>query len=84
MSALHFNRDILGRQEGLNAVFAKYPDLTALVLPSEGYSTTPAAIAGFPIATVPLGYYTDSGAPFGLAFIGKQYDEPSLLRVMSA
>jgi len=84
IEALHFNRDILGRGQGLDAVFARYPNLTALVVPSEGNSSMPAAIAGYPMANVPLGYHKDSGAPFGLAFIGRQYDEGSLIRIMSA
>lgn len=35
-------------------------------------------IAGLPVVTVPAGYY-DSGAPFGLLFLGKQWSEADLL-----
>jgi amidase len=35
-------------------------------------------IAGLPAVTVPAGYY-DSGAPFNLIFVGRQYSEAQLL-----
>jgi amidase len=35
-------------------------------------------IAGIPGVTVPAGYYV-SGAPFELIFLGRQWDEASLL-----
>ncbi|KAF8734571.1 Amidase signature enzyme, partial [Rhizoctonia solani] len=65
--------------------------LNALVL---GYTTTPAAIAGYPIVTVPLGFHPDNthvesagpytvfpapGVPFGLSFLGTAYSEASLI-----
>ncbi|RUP49597.1 hypothetical protein BC936DRAFT_142076 [Jimgerdemannia flammicorona] len=34
------------------------PYENTLVLPASGYSTVPAAIAGCPIITVPLGYFS--------------------------
>jgi Asp-tRNA(Asn)/Glu-tRNA(Gln) amidotransferase A subunit family amidase len=36
-------------------------------------------IAGLPGIAVPAGYY-ESGAPFGLIFVGRQWDEAALLR----
>ena len=59
----------LGATEGIDAALSKY-NLDALVLPSEGYVTTPAAIAGYPMVTVPLGTSSENGQPFGLSFIG--------------
>ena len=69
----------IGSTEGIDAVLEKY-NLDALVLPSEGYATTPAAIVGvslssnsnegYPIVTVPLGTLNKTGQPFGLSFIG--------------
>lgn len=45
----------LGRTRGIDATLKKY-NLDALIAPSEGYTTAPAAIAGYPIITVPLGF----------------------------
>ena len=45
----------LGVVRGLNATFTKY-NLDALIAPSEGAAWTAAAIAGYPIITVPLGF----------------------------
>ncbi|KAK4705108.1 amidase, partial [Phenoliferia sp. Uapishka_3] len=73
----------IGRTRGIDAVLKKY-NLDALVLPSEGFATAPAAIAGYPIVTVPLGYLNATGQPFGLAFIGTAYSERTLIQLMSA
>jgi amidase len=35
-------------------------------------------IAGLPGIAVPAGYY-ESGSPFGLIFVGRQWDEAALL-----
>lgn len=40
--------------------------------------TTPAAVAGYPHITVPMGYVM--GLPVGLSFFGKAWTEPVLLR----
>ncbi|ELU41346.1 amidase [Rhizoctonia solani AG-1 IA] len=71
--------------------FEIHDALNALVL---GYTTTPAAIAGYPIVTVPLGFHPDDthvesagpytvfpapGVPFGLSFLGTAYSETSLI-----
>jgi amidase len=45
----------LGRIRGIDATLKKY-NLDALIAPSEGYTSTPAAIAGYPMITVPLGF----------------------------
>ena len=45
----------LGRVRGIDATLKKY-NLDALIAPSERYTTTPAAIAGYPMITVPLGF----------------------------
>lgn len=83
----------MGRTRGIDAALQQY-NLDALVLPAPGYTTVPAAIAGYPIVTVPLGFYPDNttsqsagpatvypapGAPFGLSFLGTAYSEYNLI-----
>ncbi|KZT28516.1 amidase signature enzyme [Neolentinus lepideus HHB14362 ss-1] len=90
--SLAYNHE-LGRTRGIDAALKKY-DLDALVLPAAGYVTMPAAIAGYPIVTVPLGFYPDNtpavptgpatfypapGVPFGLSFLGTAYSEYNLI-----
>lgn len=47
-----------------------------------GASTGPAAMAGYPIITVPMGYAF--GLPVGLAFMGTAFSEPTLLSLAYA
>ncbi|KZT28517.1 amidase signature enzyme, partial [Neolentinus lepideus HHB14362 ss-1] len=90
--ALAFDYD-LGRTRGIDAALQKY-NVDALVLPASGYTTVPAAIAGYPIVTVPLGFYAENttaqstgpstfypapGVPFGLSFLGTAYSEYTLI-----
>ncbi|KAJ9094744.1 hypothetical protein QFC21_005902 [Naganishia friedmannii] len=74
---------MLGATNGIDAVLDQY-GLDALILPSEGYSTGPPAIVGYPIVTVPLGTLNSTGAPFGLSFIGRKWSEPTLIALMAA
>jgi amidase len=84
------------RTEGLDPLFAKHR-LDALVAPTQappalidlvngdpsgGSSTSPAAVAGYPSITVPMGYA--SGLPLGLSFIGVAWSEPKLLTLAFA
>jgi amidase len=48
-----------------------------------GYGfSSPAAIAGYPHITVPMGYV--SNLPIGLSFFGKEYDETTLISIAFA
>ncbi|QRV89003.1 amidase [Ceratobasidium sp. AG-Ba] len=93
-TALRHNYHI-SRTRGIDAALVTY-ELDALILPSNGPTTTPAAFAGYPIVTVPLGFHPENtvvvpksagpntlfpapGIPFGLAFLGSAYSEPSLI-----
>lgn len=82
----------LSRAEGIDAAM-KLHRLDALVAPSSGPpwlidhvngdygtgdSTSPAAVAGYPSITVPLGYVFD--LPVGISFFGRAWTEPALLR----
>ncbi|KAI0342451.1 amidase signature enzyme [Trametopsis cervina] len=86
--ALAFDKD-LGATRGIDAALHQF-NLDALVLPAPGLVTVPAAIAGYPIVTVPLGFYPENvtialagpetvypapGVPFGLSFFGTAFSE---------
>jgi amidase len=86
----------LSRDEGLDAVFAA-SNLDAIVAPTGnppcaidpvngdhflGSSSTPAAVAGYPSITVPVGFVF--GLPVGVSFIGKPQSEPLLIRLAFA
>ncbi|KAF7320936.1 hypothetical protein HMN09_00180300 [Mycena chlorophos] len=55
--ALAANWD-LGSTNGIDYVLNEY-NLDALILPALGFASTPAAVVGYPIVTVPLGFYPD-------------------------
>ena len=86
----------LSRQEGIDAVMDQF-QLDALVAATgapawpidlvngdsfRGASSSPAAMAGYPIVTVPAGYAF--GLPVGLSFIGRAFSEPTLIRLAYA
>ncbi|TFK67632.1 amidase signature enzyme [Pluteus cervinus] len=83
----------LGATRGIDAAL-KAHNLDALVLPAPGFTTVPAAIAGYPIVTVPLAFYPDDvviasagpetvypapGVPIGLSFLGTAFSEFDLI-----
>jgi len=82
----------LARDEGLDAVIAEHR-LDAVVAPTGGPAwlidpvngdhyvggnSAPAAIAGYPAITVPMGF--TSGLPVGISFIGRAWSEAALVR----
>jgi len=69
-------------EEGPAAIFRNY-NLDVIVLPTEFNSARLGAVGWLPVGTVPLGY-DDIKLPFGLAFVGKRYDEGTVIRAMSA
>ncbi|KAH0581111.1 hypothetical protein H2248_012239 [Termitomyces sp. 'cryptogamus'] len=91
-SSLAADRE-LGGALGIDAALQAH-DLDALVLPADGFTTVPAAIVGYPIVTVPLGFFSDNvtigragpetvypapGVPFGLSFLGTAFSEFDLV-----
>jgi amidase len=48
-----------------------------------GSSATPAALAGYPLLSMPAGY-TPFGLPVNLTFMGRAWSEPTLLRLAYA
>ena len=86
----------LSRTQGIDAVMARHR-LDALVAPTQGpvwlidlvngdsfggSFTTPAAVAGYPHITVPLGFV--HGLPVGISFVGRAWSEPVLLKLAYA
>ena len=86
----------LSRAEGIDAVMDDQ-GLDALVAPSNapawridyangdhyvGGNSTPAAVAGYPTVTVPMGFAFD--LPIGISFIGRAWREGTLIRLASA
>jgi amidase len=81
-----------GRAEGIDAILAQH-GVDAIVAPTNapasridvvngdhwlGGSSTPAAVAGYPIVTVPSGSHV--GLPLGLSFIGTAFSEATLIQ----
>jgi amidase len=96
LDALARNRR-LSRIEGIDAVMELH-QLDALVTPTREppwaidlvdgdhvmgpTSSTPAALAGYPIVSVPAGYAF--GRPVGLSFLGRADSEPTLIKLAYA
>lgn len=82
------------REDGIDRVMDEH-NLDAIVAPTMGFawptdhimgdrfdggdSAGPAAIAGYPDISVPMGFV--SGLPVGLSFFGRSWSEPTLLRI---
>lgn len=85
------------REEGIDALMAEH-DLDAIVAPTMGLawptdhikgdrldggsSAGPAAIAGYPDISVPMGFV--KGLPVGVSLFGRAWSEPTLLRIAYA
>jgi amidase len=86
----------LSRRLGIDAVMTKHK-LDALVAPTgspawptdlvngdhfTGGSSTPAAVAGYPSISVPMGFVYDM--PVNISFFGRPWSEPVLIRIAHA
>lgn len=96
LDELATNRKFMGAQ-GIDATVAKFK-LDAIVAPTQapadlidlvngdaggrGSFTAPAAVAGYPHITVPMGMV--HGLPVGLSFVGPAWSEATLLRLAYA
>ena len=85
------------REDGIDALMEEH-GLDAIVAPTAGpawltdhivgdrldggFSAGPAAIAGYPDITVPMGFV--SGLPVGVSFFGRRWSEPVLLGIAYA
>ena len=90
------NHRLMGAQ-GIDATMAKHT-LDAIVAPTQGPAwlidlvngdaggggsfTAPAAVAGYPHVTVPMGFVR--GLPVGISFVGRAWSEPTLLKLAYA
>lgn len=90
------NRRLM-RAQGIDATISKFT-LDAIVAPTQGPAwlidlvngdaggggsfTSPAAVAGYPHVTVPMGFVR--GLPVGLSFVGRAWSEPVLLKLAYA
>ncbi len=95
LAALEKNQR-LARQEGIDAVMEQY-HLDALVMPTGGPAwlvdlvngdhgaggcSQPAALAGYPAISVPMGYIFE--LPIGITFMGRAFSEPTLIKLAYA
>ena len=96
LDTLASNRRLMGAQ-GIDATMIKHK-LDALVAPTQGPAglidlvngdaggggsfTAPAAVAGYPHITVPMGFVR--GLPVGLSFVGRAWSEATLLKLAYA
>ncbi len=95
VDALTLGRKLAGA-EGINAVMNAHR-LDALIAPTGapswpndptqgdryvGGSSRPAAVAGYPLITVPAGFV--DGLPVGITFMGRAWSEPTLIRLAYA
>lgn len=85
------------REDGIDALMDEH-ELDAIIAPTMdlpwptdhikgdrldgGSSAGPAAIAGYPDVSVPMGFV--AGLPVGVSFFGRAWSEPTLLRVAYA
>ncbi|KAI0062507.1 amidase signature enzyme [Artomyces pyxidatus] len=90
-TALAADKD-LGQTRGIDGTLKKF-NLDAILIPTDGFTSTPAAVAGYPVVTVPLGFQPDNvtatpadpviengpGFPFGISFMGTAFSEFSLI-----
>jgi len=71
------------RVNGIDKTLAKF-NLDVIIGPMDGRIPTIAAAAGYPVGTMPLGYSSTNGRPFGACIISGAGGEAKILRAMSA
>jgi amidase len=69
-------------EEGIEYAFRRY-NLDLLLVPTEGSAARLGAVGRCPVGNVPVGY-DKINLPYGMSFVGRRYDEPMVIRVMSA
>jgi len=71
----------LCKEDGIDATMKEY-NLDALLFPAD-FGARITSRAGYPSIVVPSGY-TSAGAPFGVTFSAKAYQEPTLIKLAYA
>lgn len=71
----------LAGPENIDRVLGEH-DLDVIIAPSDSPISGVAALAGYPIGTMPLGYLKDSGRPFGLTILASAGQEHKILALM--
>ncbi|KAL6399341.1 Amidase [Ilyonectria robusta] len=81
----HISLDYLRRsvRETMEKLWAE-TGTDVIMASGESNLTTTAAAAGYPIASVPLGFSTFNGRPYGLEIVARNGAEDKLFQVMSA
>ena len=69
------------REQGIDKLMDELK-LDAILAPSGGPPSSPAAAAGYPNLNVPAGFIF--GLPFGISFFGRAWSEPVLIRIAYA
>jgi amidase len=75
--AARANCVLLSRAEGIDAALLR-DNLDALIAPSYSFASSPAAVAGYPNISIPVGL-TPEGKPAGIWMYGTFLHEPQLL-----
>lgn len=68
---------MIGKERGIDETFEKY-DINVLIGPAESAMPSFAAAAGYPIATLPLGYLDLNSRPNALAAIAAAHQERNI------
>ncbi|RHZ70336.1 hypothetical protein CDV55_108201 [Aspergillus turcosus] len=72
-----------GRRRGIDHILNKY-GVDVIIGPADSQLTKIAAAAGYPIASLPLGFLDYNGRAFGMLAIASANNESKLIEVMSA
>ncbi|EFJ26936.1 hypothetical protein SELMODRAFT_172412 [Selaginella moellendorffii] len=67
-------------KHGIDHLFETHK-LDALIGAMPSLMTAPAAIAGYPAITIPAGYLSSTGVPFGIGILGTKGSEPTLIEI---
>ncbi|KAH0266522.1 hypothetical protein KCU91_g10694, partial [Aureobasidium melanogenum] len=73
----------ISREDGIDETMRKH-GLDVVVMPTESAICSIASAAGYPIATMPLGYLSEYEKPFGLSIMARAGEEQVLFKFMSA
>jgi len=73
----------VARTKGIDRVLQQF-GIDVIIGPADSQATKFAAAAGYPIASLPLGYLDYNGRAFGMVAIAAAYEEAKLFEVMSA